>query len=416
MKPFLIFFLFAAVVAADAQTIKDNHIIMGNVDSVYSKSLNEKRKIWVYVPAGANNAVFSQRHYPVVYLLDGDAHFPSVTGMIQQLSEVNGNSICPDMIVVGIPNTDRTRDLTPSNSLTDPTGKTAPFFKTSGGGEKFTTFIEKELMPHIDSIYPTAPYKVLIGHSFGGLTAMNILINHTNMFNAYVVIDPSMWWDKKKLLNQSREVLKQQIFEGKSVFLGIANTMAAGMDTLQVRKDTTGNSAHIRSILELADIFKSNPANGLNFKYKYYNDDNHGSVPLIAEYDALHFLFGFNKFPPDDFAKLYDPNDKSDPVAIINAHFENVSKHLGYKVLPPEDMINGLGYFYLQSGKADKAYAIFAMNIQNYPQSFNVYDSMGDYYDAKKDKEKTIEYYTKALKLKENPDTRGKLNKITAAK
>jgi tetratricopeptide (TPR) repeat protein len=64
----------------------------------------------------------------------------------------------------------------------------------------------------------------------------------------------------------------------------------------------------------------------------------------------------------------------------------------------------------------DKAYNFFKKNIQNYPESFNVYDSMGDFYNAKQDKEKAIEYYTKALTLRDFPDTRQKLEKLKAKK
>lgn len=413
MKLALFIVLMMIMGAANAQTIKDNQVILGRTDSIKSKILGEKRKVWVYMP---NGAIESKQRYPVVYLLDGDAHFPSVTGMIQQLSEVNGNTVCPDMIVVAIPNTDRTRDLTPTNSMLDPQGKTVDDFKTSGGGEKFTAFIEKELIPHIDSLYPTAPYKILIGHSFGGLTVMNIVVNHPDMFNAYVAIDPSMWWDGRKLLNQAHQVLMQKKYEGKSLFLGIANTMPADMDTGRVRKDTSGTTAHIRSILDLADVLKSNHGNGLNFDYKYYNDDNHGSVPLIAEYDALHFLFGFYKFPKGTDAKLFDPAAKIDIGNLFSTHYSDISKHMGYQVLPPEGEMNGLGYYFMQSKAPAKAFALFNLNIQNYPNSYNVYDSMGDYYNDQKDKTKAIEYYTKALKLKDNKETKEKLAKLQAAK
>src|SRR5579862_8259454 len=132
----------------------NDKITLGTVDKVNSKILKEERKIWVYVPNSGNNDVYAKQRYPVLYLLDGDAHFYSVVGMIHQLSSVNGNTICPEMIVVGIPNTDRTRDLTPTNSLTGPDGSKISDFKTSGGGEKFESFIEKELIPHIDSVYP----------------------------------------------------------------------------------------------------------------------------------------------------------------------------------------------------------------------------------------------------------------------
>jgi len=82
------------------------------------------------------------------------------------------------MIVVAIPNTDRSRDLTPTHSLLLPDGTTQDFLKTTGGAEAFTTFLEKELIPYVESHYPTAPHRMLVGHSFGGLFTINALINH----------------------------------------------------------------------------------------------------------------------------------------------------------------------------------------------------------------------------------------------
>ena len=147
MKFFFTLLLATVITAASAQTVKNNLVVLGKTDSIQSKILNEKRKFWVYLPSGYEGA--PKKIYPVLYLLDGDAHFASVAGMIQQLSEVNGNTKLPQMIVVAIPNTDRTRDLTPTNSMLDPASYTVEDFKTSGGGEKFTSFIEKALMPTI---------------------------------------------------------------------------------------------------------------------------------------------------------------------------------------------------------------------------------------------------------------------------
>ena len=414
MKFFSSLLLIAVISDANGQTIKNNLVIIGKTDSVRSKILNEERTVWIYLPTGYNAA--TKQRYPVIYLLDADWNFAAFTGMVHELSEVIGNTVVPPAIIVAIPNTDRTRDLTPTNAMSGPDGKSVPDFKTSGGGEKFTSFIQTELIPHIDSAYHTAPYKMLIGHSFGGLTAMNIIINHTDMFNDYIVIDPSMWWDSRKLLTQAAEAFKQKKFEGKNMFLAIANTMPYGMDTLRVQKDTSGTTAHIRSILLLKNILQQNAANGLHWSYKYYNEDSHGSVPLIAEYDGLHFLFSFYNFPPGFQTSLMDKNAKIDLEAAFSDHYANISKHLGYKMLPPEDMLNGTAYYLLQNNLPERAYAAFNLNIKNYPNSPNVYDSMGDYYDHQKNKAKAIEYYTKALKIKENPDTRKKLEKLQAGK
>ena len=391
------------------QAQPNNKIVLGTIDSIHSSILNEQRKIWVYVPDEDANSIFSKQKYPVVYLLDGDAHFYSVVGMIQQLSSVNGNSICPKMIVVGIPNTDRTRDLTPTHVAAEPPFMDSASSKTSGGGEQFIQFIEKELMPHIDSTYPTAPYRMLIGHSFGGLTVMNTLIHHPRLFNSYVAIDPSMWWDRQKLLKEARKDLALKKYEGISLFLGIANTMEKGMDTLRVKKDTSGDTKHIRSILALASYLSSDKNNGLKFSYKYYKDDNHGSVPLITEYDGLHFIFDFYNLQVS-FKDLMDPRKHLD--LTLEAHYKRVSEHMGYTLKPPEDLVNTMGYFALQQKQYDRAEALFKMNVSNYPESFNVHDSLGDLYQAKGDKQNAADSYKKALTIREVPDTRQKLEKI----
>jgi len=406
MKYFLFPFLFLSFFAR-AQT--ESKIVLGTIDSVDSKILNEKRKVWVYVPNSTGDDSYSKQHYPVVYLLDGDAHFYSVVGMIQQLSSVNGNTVCPQMILVGIPNTDRTRDLTPTHADSGFPYIDSNGTRNSGGGENFISFIEKELMPHIDSAYPTAPYRMLIGHSFGGLTVMNTFFHHTKLFNAYVSIDPSMWWDNKKLLDEGKRLLVNNAYPGQILFLGIANTMNAGMDTLQVQSDTSAVTKHIRSILELNKYLGVNQQNKLRYHYRFYNDDDHGSVPLIAEYDALHFIFSYYKLKLsfDEYVNM----NKS-VIAKIEKHYEDVSAQLGYKVKLPESTANGFGYQALGMKHYEEAEYLFKLNIANYPESANTYDSLGDLYEAKGDKANAIGSFKKALAIKESADTRKKMEKL----
>src|SRR6218665_4205283 len=98
MKKILFLPLAIGFFANDNYAQTDDKIVLGKNDKVHSKILNEDRRIMVYVPGNGGMDVFAKKKYPVVYLLDGDAHFYSVVGMIQQLSSVNGNSICPEMI------------------------------------------------------------------------------------------------------------------------------------------------------------------------------------------------------------------------------------------------------------------------------------------------------------------------------
>lgn len=381
-------------------------IVLGRIDTVYSEILKEKRPVWIYTP-GFDTVYFTKPQYPVLYVLDGDGYFTSLVTMIQQLSQHNGNTVLPQMIIVGIPNIrgERSRDLTPTKSSFD---------KTSGGGENFTAFLEKELIPYIDKNYATAPYRTLIGHSLGGLMVINSLMKHTALFNAYVAIDPSMFNDNDYLLKQTAALLKQQDFKGRSLFLAFANTMNPGMDTLQVRSDTTMITHHIRSILKLKDDLQKYQANNLRWSYRYYPDDDHPSVPLIAEYDGLRFIFKDNRFPRNQPQSQFEDKtitpDKLKQLMI--AHYRLLSSEWGYTVRPEEGMLNQLGYNFLQQKDYERSAMFFQANIDYYPKSFNVYDSMGDYYLARNEKPKAMEYFRKALSIKYTAEIKGKLDKL----
>ena len=182
-----------------------------------------------------------------------------------------------------------------------------------------------------------------------------------------------------------------------------------------VRKDTTGNTLHIRSILKLSDALKKNKENGLIWSYKYYEEDNHGSVPLISEYNGLRFIFDFYRFPASE--RLFDNNfTAASAIAAVNEHYQHISEQMGYGVLPAEGYINGLGYNFLQRKMYSKAEAFFMLNIKNFPKSANVYDSMGDYYVATGDTKNAKSNYVKALSIEENPVSRRKLEKLNGGK
>jgi predicted alpha/beta superfamily hydrolase len=374
----------------------DRRISIGTKDSLHSNILNENREIWVYQPSNLQPG----EKCPVVYLLDGDWHFHPITGMMEQLAD---NSLIPKMILIGIKNTDRSRDLTPTHSTKMPDGSEPDFLKTTGGGETFTKFIETELMPYVESKYQVAPYKILIGHSFGGLFAMSTLINHPRLFNAYVSIDPSMWWDNGKLLHRTDSALNTNKLDGRILYLAIANTMKQGMDTIRVVKDTANTHKHIQSILELSKLTSSKRLNGLVSRWKYYGADDHGSVPFISEYDALRFIFDYYK-PQVDWHDL-TPTTLAD-------HFIKISERLGYTMLPPEEQVDNIGYYYLRDKELDKAQGFFELNMKNYPNSASVSDSMGDLLLAKHDTAQAVVLFKKSLAIKERPITRQKLEAL----
>lgn len=392
--------LFFLLISFSSIAQKKKEIITADVITIHSKILNEERTAWVYNPGNKKE----NKLYPVIYVLDGESHFKSVVAMVEYLS---GANVIPQMIIVGILHSNRMRDLTPTieDSITDRGGE------NSGGGENFMSFIKNELFPDIESKYSAAPYRIFMGHSIGGLTVINTLIHHKEFFNAYVSIDASLWWDKHKLLKESKTVLGTDNFSYKKLFLAIANRMEKGVDTSAVQKDTTENTELIRYNLELIRFLKNNQQSKLNFDHKYYADDNHGSVSFIAEYDAIRFIFDYYKF--DLYARYLD-NESIRLDTLLDVHYKNISKQLSYSVKPSEDFVNGLAYYSLKTKQFIKAKYLFKMNVSNYPESSNAFDSLGDFYNETDDKENAIKCYKRVLEIKPIPETTNKLNRLQA--
>ena len=363
--------------ALDAQGAAPGMITIGRADSIWSPTLKETRRYLIYTPASYTQSPYQQHRYPVLYLLDGDGHFHSMTGVIQFLSTgMNGTYVVPEMIVVAIPNTDRTRDLTPTKAPLGADGKLAPFYATSGGGKEFLKFLKSELIPHIDSTLRTEPYRVLVGHSLGGITTIDALYTMPDVFNAYVAIDPSLWYDNQVLLKKAKDYFSQPAPPARALFVAHANTLVAG---------DTAPSTHFRSIGEFVRVVESGNRSGIRYAYKYYGNDDHGSVPSMAEYDALRFIF--------DGYKLDVRKSVRQP-ALISTHFDSVSKRLGYRVRPPEKLVDRIAPL-----DSSSTVALLRLNTEQYPNSAHAFQVLGTALLARRDTASARSALGRALEL-----------------
>lgn len=356
-------------------------LTIGTLDSLQSTTLNETRKYLVYTPPSYSDTAFAPQRYPVLYLLDGDAHFHSVSGLLQILGTgVNGTYAIPEMMVVAIPNTNRARDMTPTKVTKGADGKPAPGLAASGGMANFLSFIKTELIPLIDAKYRTSPYRIFVGHSLGGITTINALYTIPETFNAYVAIDPSLWWDDKVLLKQARDHVTKSNYQNKVLYLGQANTLGAD--------DTTTNQ-HFNAMLQFNSVVATYNTSGLRYGYKYYGDDDHGSVPLITEYDALRFIFDGYRLPLGRV--LATPS-------FLPEHFRAISAKLGTTFVPSEGIVSQLATFALNQDTA-KAMAFLEIGTQMYPNSYRSFDRLAALWAAKGDKARATTFYQRSLAL-----------------
>jgi predicted alpha/beta superfamily hydrolase len=242
-----------------------------------SAILNEDRAFQIYIPPepGAGTKA--------IYVLDGQAQFKTVVDALSALGENRH-------LVIGVGNIWlRDRDYTPTR-VSPSASVDAAAAAVSGGGERFFAHLANELLPYVDSRYPVGSSRILIGHSLGGLLAVNILLNHPGVFSRFIVIDPSMWWDNGRLVMEANSRLRRS-FAPTALFLAIANAKNKDRNDIDaVRSDTTANTALIRPSVLLLDQLKAHPGNGIDCGWRYYKNHEHMSVFLPAVKDGLAFV------------------------------------------------------------------------------------------------------------------------------
>jgi predicted alpha/beta superfamily hydrolase len=398
MKKFLLPILIASLSSCRSNNDREGDVVIGKKDSLYSNTLKEMRHLQIYLPESATHSDMAPIRYPVIYLLDGESFFITVSGLVRELY-YSGQG--PEMIVIAIDNTDRFRDLTPTHSTEDLDGTRAQSFHSTGGGENFTSFITNELIPYVAKKYPASDYKMLIGYSMGGLFSVNAMLHHPKLFNSIICIDPSLWWHRSRLLHEVDSAFGHLNFDKQSFFLSAANTLPAGMDTITMKKDTSYRSIPVRSVLNFAHILNSGREKNLRFAWKYYPDENHGSVPLASQWDGLRFIF-------DSYKIWHSEAVTSDELL---QRYRNLSDRLGYE-LPLEATADYLGQLHLAEKEYDQAYTFFDLNVKKYPESFSAINRLGQYYLQRHDTSMAIKYFERALTKKDRRATRKTLEQL----
>ncbi len=368
-------------------------IIIGQKHSLASKVLSEERPYWVYLPASYHDAIYASKHYPVLYLLDGDEHFHSASGVIQHMSGMGSGQI-PEIMIVALPNTDRIRDLTPTHTTTSFEGKEISYLKTSGGGDTFLKFLRDELCPHIEASYRTQPYRILVGHSVGGLLALHALLNAPELFQAYLAIDSSLWWDNQMLVRNLESRNKDNPIQG-TVYMSVANHVYGE------ENDPDKMEESVRAFAKALEIFTTEK---FRFTLEHFKNEDHGSVPLLSLYHGL--LYIFDEYKP--------PRNVIESPSILTKHFAELAKKLAIDSRSPEAFTDMLGHVVLEQFEdVDRTIEFFKLNVANYPDSANVYSSLAKAYEIKGDRQLAISNFEKSLELMpENQSVKEQLQKL----
>ena len=371
--------LLCLVLFSAALGVAGEPITIGETITMQSKIMGEERTILVSTPPGYAQG---SNGYPVLYMTDGAGHFTHTRGTVDFLA---GNGVMPQLIIVAVANTDRTRDLSPTHVASRETDGVVREFPTSGGAPKFLDFFEKELFPYIDANYRTSPMRLFSGHSFGGLFALNAFFTRPEMFDAVLAVSPSLNWDDELPIRQADTFFDERKELNATLFVAMANEEEG--DPRPNRLD------------RLEKALQESKTAGFEWQVMRMPDENHGTVVLRAHYWGLRKAFASWQLPTDpETGRFVGGLDE------VKQHYAALSKRYGFAVVPDENLLNNLGYQLIGGEDFPGALEVLKYNIELYPDSANVYDSFGEALETSGDLKKAVKSYTKAV---ENAEANG---------
>lgn len=278
-----LFFLLLLATRTIAQTDQPRQIdsgkpfVLGRVEEINSVQLAEKRTLNIYLPAGYNAS--DTLRYPVIYLLDGsaDEDFIHIVGLVQ-FNNFSWINRVPKSIVVGIANVDRRRDFTYPTTVEADKKR----FPTTGHSDRFINFLGNELQPFIDQKYKTTTAKTIIGQSLGGLLATEILLKQPRLFDKYIIVSPSLWWDNGSLLNQPSALAEPEYAKNTAVYIGVGKEGLTPGDVPRVMEV----DANV-----LAEKIKQTTRKQVTVYFDYLPQEDHATVTHQAVFNALRLLY-----------------------------------------------------------------------------------------------------------------------------
>lgn len=338
-------------------------VIIGQRLVIKSRHLGESRTIYLRLPKKYEE---SAKPYPVLYILDGGDYFVPFAGMVQYM---NYFDMMPEMIIAAIAQGDRLKEFTFTKSNDWP---------TSGGAETFRKFLAEELIPYIDGNYRTHPFRILIGHSLGGLFAVEALVRSPKLFQATLALSPSLYWDQFKWLKNA-----DSMFDGISSWKHFLFISCEPKD-----EEQTGYLNQFRNLAETdapKDFF---------YKYKLYPEENHGSIAFPALYHCFKELYQGLPFPGEAWEEGPEK---------VKAHFRALTDRFGYKFPIPEEFLVDHAAHGLQRHEApDEAIKLLELCLTLYPEAASAYEGLGEAYEWKGELEEAIKFYRRSLEIDPN--------------
>ncbi len=262
------------------------------VRDVHAQKLNRDYQVFIALPESYRS---SGKRYPVLFVTDAAYGFPVARSIAQRLAKHAG---LEEAIVVGLSYAkgdsgtfSRRRDYTPSmprgqNYVSDTPGRAVAF----GEAQAYGSFVVDEVMPMIASHYRMDPQRrIFVGHSYGSLLGLQMLLTRPASFEHYILGSPSLWFDRGVMFDREQDYAKAHKDMPASVFFGIGarETLAAGKQRSRSEEDAD----MVADLREFDAALKSHRYPGLNTQLTVFEDEDHASVfPLVLTHGLRAYL------------------------------------------------------------------------------------------------------------------------------
>ena len=240
-------------------------LTLGETFQLVSKILGERRAINVYLPPSCSQGA---ARCPVLYMPDGgmDEDFPHILGSLDVSIK---NQIIRPVILVGIANTERRRDLVGPTTVAEEQ-KAAPH---AGGAQRFRRFLREELKPAIAARYRVSSDSAIVGESLAGLFVLETLLVDPDLFDHYIAVDPSGWWNQQAVVRSAPARFAAWSASPKTLYLAVAE------------ENATNNGADV-----LLDALRTARPSGLAWRYEAL-PEHHDTIFAVAALQAFRTVF-----------------------------------------------------------------------------------------------------------------------------
>ncbi len=264
-----ILLILALILLSQNQIIaQDIHVKIGFRDSIQSEILQETRHVSIHLP---DDYFSSDKSYPVLYQLDGgDEVLFETTAIVNRLAL--REEIIPELIIVAIPNTNRFRDMWPTNTKYNPKPNIA-------GAKDFLDFVKQELIPFIDNNYRSNENKILFGQSLSAVFTIYAFLENPKSFNSYIACSGAFPGCEDYFQELSLKSFQQKDqFNGQKVFV-----------TNGLKDELDPDGKMNQTMIEFSNSIRNNLGDKISYKYLTYQNDGH--VPFQSLYHGLKFVF-----------------------------------------------------------------------------------------------------------------------------